>query len=314
MSALRDPSGGIEGRVEPLSVQVQTVLYNTDLDALERFVAGVTSASSLARAAGMVGRAVLTIGDSSAEALDGALALLERVAAPAFDELSYVHFGANLGSAGGHNRLFGLSGSDLVLVINPDAYASPRLLRELVGGLEDDVGIVEARQLPLEHPKAHDPRTGDVSWASGACFLVRSAVLKTTGGFDPEVFFMYCDDVDFSWRARLAGWRVVHRPAARVFHDKRLNPDGLVEISAGETHWSAEASVFLAWRYGQHERALEALDSFESSDDPDLRAVAERLRALIGDGRMPDPLPGADRVARFIDGEYADHRFSYRKP
>jgi hypothetical protein len=314
MTTLRDPAGGAEGRADPLSVQVQTVLYDTDLDALERFIAGVSTASSRARAAGVVGRAVLTIGDSSAEARDGALALLERVAAPAFDELSYVHFGANLGSAGGHNRLFGLSGSDLVLVINPDAYASPRLLCELVGGLEEDVGVVEARQLPLEHPKAHDPHTGDVSWASGACFLVRSAVIKTTGGFDPEVFFMYCDDVDFSWRARLAGWRVVHRPQARVFHDKRLNPDGLIEISAAEARWSAEASVLLAWRYGQPERALEALDSFESSDDPDQRAVAERLRALIRDGQMPDPLPGADRVAQFVDGEYAEHRFSYREP
>ena len=208
MSTAPGSSSGTGLEVGPLSVQVQTVLYNTDVTALERFLAGASAASAAARAAGLIGNAVLTIGDSSAEPLAGALETLERVAGGSFDELSYVHFGANLGSAGGHNRLFSLSGSDLVLVINPDAYASPHLLEELILGLDDGVGIVEARQLPLEHPKVHDPLTHDVSWASGSCFLVRSAVIKTTGGFDPELFFMYCDDVDFSWRGsagRLAG-------------------------------------------------------------------------------------------------------------
>jgi hypothetical protein len=309
-----DAPGGGGHQAEPLSVQVQTVLYGTDLEAVERFVAGASTATRAARAGGSVGRAALTIGDSSTEPLIGALELLERVAGGTFDEVSYVHFGANLGSAGGHNRLFALSNSDLVLVINPDAYASPGLLSELVAGLDDGVGVVEARQLPLEHPKAHDPVTRDVSWASGSCFLVRSAVIKATGGFDPEIFFMYCDDVDFSWRARLAGWRVVHRPEARVFHDKRLNPQGLIGISDAETRWSAEASVLLAWRFGRQALALETLDSLEESSDPELRVVALGLRKRIQDDQMPTPLPGADQVAQFIDGEYAEHRFSYREP
>src|SRR6202000_1782339 len=34
-----------------------------------------------------------------------------------------------------------------------------------------------------------------------------------------EGFFMYYDDVDLAWRARLLGWEVLFCPAANVVHD-----------------------------------------------------------------------------------------------
>ena len=317
MSAPRDGdpshSDAPAPRTGPPSVQVQTVLYRTEPGAFERFLAAVSSAGTVARSTGAVGRLALAIGDSSPEPLPHADETALRVAGTTFDDVSYRHFGANLGSAGGHNRLFEELSEDFVLVINPDTYAAPGLLAELLAPTSDPtVGVVEARQLPLEHPKAHDPVTGDTSWASGSCLLARATVIATTGGFDPETFFMYCDDVDFSWRARLSGWRVVHRPSARVFHDKRLTPEGLVMISDDEVRWSAEASVLLAWRYGQSELALDTLASLERAQDPALAAVAERLRHRINEGRMPSPLPRADEVAQFVDGQYAVHRFSYR--
>jgi GT2 family glycosyltransferase len=37
------------------------------------------------------------------------------------------------------------------------------------------------------------------------------------GFFDPT-FFLYYEDVDLAWRARLRGWRCVYVPAARVLH------------------------------------------------------------------------------------------------
>jgi hypothetical protein len=299
----------------PPSLQVQTVLYQTELEAFERFVAGVSAACTVARANATVGNVTLAVGDCSPEPLAGAEDAASRLGGSSFEHLSYVFFAENLGSAGGHNRLFTMSGADLVLVINPDAYPAPRLVSELIAGLVDSsVGVVEARQLPLEHPKSYDPTTGDTSWASGSCFLARSEVLAQTGGFDTEVFFMYGDDVDFSWRARLAGWRVVHRPSARVFHDKRLTPEGLVVISDTETRSSAEASVLLAWRYGRSDLALETLVSLEASPDPRCREAAAGLRARIAAGSMPSPLEGAEQVAIFADGQYAEHRFSYGDP
>ena len=42
-------------------------------------------------------------------------------------------------------------------------------------------------------------------------------MLRQLGGFDPR-FFMYLEDVDLAWRARIAGWRAFSAPQAVVRH------------------------------------------------------------------------------------------------
>lgn len=51
----------------------------------------------------------------------------------------------------------------------------------------------------------------------GASLLVRRSLLYQIGGLDDE-FFMYYEDTDLSWRARLAGWKVLYAPKAKVRH------------------------------------------------------------------------------------------------
>ncbi len=53
---------------------------------------------------------------------------------------------------------------------------------------------------------------------SGAALFIPTAVLKKIGLFD-ETFFMYHEDVDLTWRARLAGYTIRLVPEARVWHD-----------------------------------------------------------------------------------------------
>ena len=258
---------------------------------------------------------MLAAGDSSPTALPEASDLGAFLGPHPFERLDYEFFGDNLGSAGGHNRLFAGLEQDLVLVMNPDTYASPRMVTELVDAMaDDDVGVVEARQLPLEHPKSHDHLTGDTSWASGSCFMARAQVIRDTGGFDPDLFFLYCDDVDFSWRARLRGWRVVHRPSARVFHDKRLSDGGTVLAGEAELRYSAEAAVLLAWRYSRADLALETLASLEGSAEDVHREVAAALRRRLDGPGRPEPIDPAHEVGQFVGTDYAVHRFSYSEP
>ena len=72
---------------------------------------------------------------------------------------------------------------------------------------------------PLDAPAtaAHLRDVHDISHASGAGMLVRLEALRTIGLFNEELF-TYCEDLDLSWRARLAGFRVVVAPASRVGH------------------------------------------------------------------------------------------------
>lgn len=57
----------------------------------------------------------------------------------------------------------------------------------------------------------------EVFGACGASMLMRRRMLEDVGLFD-ESFFMYYEDTDLSWRARLRGWKVVYVPESVVWH------------------------------------------------------------------------------------------------
>jgi len=59
--------------------------------------------------------------------------------------------------------------------------------------------------------------TAEVEQVIGAFFLVRRRVFEQLDGFD-ERFFVYFEEVDFSRRARAAGWRSVYLADAQAFH------------------------------------------------------------------------------------------------
>ena len=59
--------------------------------------------------------------------------------------------------------------------------------------------------------------TREVDQVIGAFFLVRRDVFKALNGFD-ERFFVYFEEVDFSYRAKQRGWSSVYFADARAFH------------------------------------------------------------------------------------------------
>ncbi len=64
------------------------------------------------------------------------------------------------------------------------------------------------------------PRFGSQEWIFGPCGgagMYRRTAIDDVGSFD-EDFFMYYEDVDFCFRAQLAGHKCVFVPTARVYH------------------------------------------------------------------------------------------------
>lgn len=51
----------------------------------------------------------------------------------------------------------------------------------------------------------------------GATMMVRSDVAEATNGFD-ESYHMYCEEIDWCWRIKQAGWDIYTVPAAEVVH------------------------------------------------------------------------------------------------
>lgn len=73
--------------------------------------------------------------------------------------------------------------------------------------------LVEPGELDQEQ---HDG-VRDVFVAPGGCTLVRADLFATIGGYDASMY-LYGEDLDLSWRAQIAGARVIVAPSARVRH------------------------------------------------------------------------------------------------
>lgn len=128
----------------------------------------------------------------------------------------------NIGFGAAHNCLMASSNQwTHYLALNPDGILHPDAIRQMLC-CDDGASLIEARQIPLEHPKHYNPSTYEVEWCSGACLLIRHDIYKETGGFD-EDFFMYCEDVDLSWRWRSAGGKCKIATKALFAHDVESN-------------------------------------------------------------------------------------------
>jgi GT2 family glycosyltransferase len=160
----------------------------------------------------------------------------------------------NVGYVLACNRAAAQARGRWLLFLNPDAPADRDCLAHLRAAAEEDpaVAIVGAQVLlpggervnagenpvhlsglcwsgRFEQAREHGPAR-DVLAVSGAALMVRADVFAQLGGFEPG-YFMYHDDVDVCWRARLAGWRVRFVPEATVVHDYAF------EKGAGKWYW-----------------------------------------------------------------------------
>lgn len=293
------------------SVDIQSVVYTNEPKDLLRAAEAASNAARVARREGLLGDWSMRLGDGSPEAMlrDDDLRAIEAYVSAEGGAFSYDVFGSNLGSAAGHNRLATQGSSEQLVILNPDALMEPRVLCELLATVAPDIGFIEARQIPIEHPKEYDAATGDTEWGSTACAMIPRTLFDQLSGFDAETFFLYCDDVDFSWRVRLAGKRIVYQPSARLFHDKRLTKEGGWPSSKAERYYSAEAALMLAYKYSRDDVLRKNSRIFRDSRDPDLLNALREFETRRTTGRLPERIDSDRRIARFVAGNYATHRF-----
>ena len=67
-----------------------------------------------------------------------------------------------------------------------------------------------------------DDETAEVDSVVGAFMLVRREALSDVGLLD-ESFFMYGEDLDWAFRIKAAGWKIVYYPGVTVLHVKRAS-------------------------------------------------------------------------------------------
>lgn len=57
----------------------------------------------------------------------------------------------------------------------------------------------------------------EITWASGACFFIRSKVYHELKGFDDD-FFAHQEEIDLCWRAKNKGYSIKYNPNSTVYH------------------------------------------------------------------------------------------------
>ena len=294
-----------------ISIQVQSVVYRNEAESLKRAVLAMANAVRVFREIDhQPCQVTFVYGDGSPDPVleEAEVKTLQEKTKPYLD-FQYHIFGMNTGSAKGHNLLAKRTRSDYILIMNPDVKVSPHYLREAMKPFADQlVGMVEARQTPLEHSKEYDEKTFETSWATTACAVIRRNVFEELQGFDHETFFLYCDDLDFSWRLRLAGYKIIYQPLAAVDHAKTLSVDGKWQPTSAEVYYSAEAALLMAHKRSNPERVRKLLEVFSAGGENEQKVVAE-YRKREKEGTLPQPIDPEHRVARFIGDFYSEHRF-----
>lgn len=162
-------------------------------------------------------------------------------------EVELFENGRNLGFAEGNNRGIRLAmerGAEFVILLNNDTECDAGFVSALVSAAEEAPSIgacasklmffdarsvlngvgTEATMLGCggdrgmgEKDAGQYDRVEEVFGISGGACLLRSEALRRVGVFDPR-YFSVLEDIDLSWRIRLAGYRIVAVPDSVVYH------------------------------------------------------------------------------------------------
>lgn len=89
---------------------------------------------------------------------------------------------------------------------------------------------------------------GEANTISGACMLINSAVIKKIGMLDVSLYPMYHEDIEFSFRTRKAGYKVVYRGDVNVIHHESYSINQ-GNINNKKFYWALRNSIIVNRRY-----------------------------------------------------------------
>ena len=187
-----------------------------------------------------------------------------------FSDVKIIRLKENLGFAGGYNQGLKDVPNPYFLLLNSDVEVTPGWLVPLISRIksEDKVAAVQPKILDyykkdtfeyagaaggfldifgyafcrgrvfetLEKDLGQYEDATEIFWATGACFLVKSDVFMSFGGFDGR-FFEHMEEIDICWRINNAGLKIFYEPKSAVFH-----------VGGGTLHKSNPFKTFLNYR------------------------------------------------------------------
>ena len=204
---------------------------------LERFLPSVT--------ANTTGDAEVFIADNGST--DDSIEFLREN----YPMLKLIQFDKNYGFADGYNKALAQIEADYYVLLNDDVEVTPGWTDSVVKMMESDdsIAIAQPKLLMYDQRDTFEYAGGaggfidsygypfcrgrifstiekdngqyddsrEIFWASGAAMFVKSSVWKEMGGLDGD-FFAHMEEIDFCWRCKNRGYKVVYCPDAVVYH------------------------------------------------------------------------------------------------
>jgi GT2 family glycosyltransferase len=168
-----------------------------------------------------------------------------------YPEIRQIVLNENYGYAEGYNRALEQLDSEYFVLLNSDVEVTEGWLEPVVGYLDEhpDVaacqpkiraytnreyfehagacgGFIDMFGYPfcrgrilnvIEKDTGQYDTVTDLFWATGAAFFVRATEYRKNGGLDGD-FFAHMEEIDFCWRLRSRGKRIVCIPQSVVYH------------------------------------------------------------------------------------------------
>ncbi len=180
--------------------------------------------------------------------------------------ITYIESDKNLGYAGGNNlgiKLALKKECQYLLIINNDTIVDKNLLVYLlINSIKADIiapkiyfapgnefhkdrymqenlgkviwfagGKIDWNNIMGIHIGVDEVDTGqfnkkrEIDFATGACMFISRKVFEKIGQFD-EKYFLYLEDMDFSYRAKKAGFKILFEPKAVIWHKNAQSAGG----------------------------------------------------------------------------------------
>lgn len=168
-----------------------------------------------------------------------------------FPEVRWIQHNQNYGFTTGYNKALNQIDADIFVLLNSDLAVSSQWLPPLLDCLQSDdsIAVCQPKILSYRQPtyfeyagaaggyidrwgypfcrgrlfdyceidKGQYDTDTEIFWASGAAMVVRSDVFRQLSGFD-DLFFAHMEEIDFCWRAKMVGYKVVFCARSSVYH------------------------------------------------------------------------------------------------
>ncbi len=191
------------------------------------------------------GEADIIVADNAST--DDSLAFLRKN----YPSIRIIQNKQNLGFAGGYNEALAQVESDYFVLLNSDIEVTPGWIEPVISLMDEDEkiaacqpkirsyyqrdqfeyagaagGYIDQFGYPfcrgrlfqtLETDEGQYDDQKEIFWATGACMFVRSSAFREVGGLDP-MFFAHMEEIDFCWRAKIRGYRIMYCPDSLVYH------------------------------------------------------------------------------------------------